>query len=332
MTSPVRLISVRQILETSAEEEFIGMRQMNDIGRRRTHKSSVSNNESIEDESRRRERFSFPSGLVSGCNVSEDTNKYGSPFVEKWYLEFTNGKRKVTFGSIFPVLVEGLREEGKTERENVVRDIMDSLNKIKDECFRKREKKRMKELENYCAKLYTKQCFIYNTVNIALRDNDPNKIRTLGPYCFLLFNYVGRHPENDVLSHRLSQRSLRPTESPLIRVFRGDYISTEMLQKYQQAAGDTSKYFKGLSFISTSRDREVAEFFARNVVYIIELQHCPSKDQLVDLSTISDFPDEKEILFQPGVRFQVAQVKFDDTIRKHLVHINIVPSYMSILK
>ncbi|CAF1067981.1 unnamed protein product [Rotaria sordida] len=114
MTSPVKLISVRQIPEASAQDEFIWVYQMNDkwtpfsdaasstiekafrqgieeivingiyridlkcfvqehiddrnckqsIRRRRRclHKSS------IEDESRRCERFSSPLGLVSNCN------------------------------------------------------------------------------------------------------------------------------------------------------------------------------------------------------------------------------------------------------------------------
>ncbi|CAF4346377.1 unnamed protein product, partial [Rotaria sordida] len=83
--------------------------------RRCSHKSSVSSDEAIEDESRRCERFSFPLGLVSNCSVTVDTNYYGSPFIEEWFLTFTKGKRKVTFNSIFPVLIQGLQEEGQTE-------------------------------------------------------------------------------------------------------------------------------------------------------------------------------------------------------------------------
>jgi hypothetical protein len=52
----------------------------------------------------------------------------------------------------------------------------------------------------------------------------------------------------------------------------------------------------------------------------------------VDIGTISSFKDEKEILLQPGVRFQVVKVEFDDMDSLHLVHINIVPSYVSSLR
>ncbi|CAF3805922.1 unnamed protein product [Rotaria sp. Silwood1] len=383
MASPVKLISVRQIPEASAQDEFIWGYQMNDKWipfpdtvssnidkafrqgleelftnegyridlkdfvqehindrnckqlilrrRRHPHKSSISNNKTNEDEYQRYERFSFPLGLVSSCSVSADTNYYGSPFIEEWYLTFTNGKRKVTVDSIFPVVIEGLREEGKTESEDVVRNIMNILNKTREKGLRKSEKKRMIELENCCAKLYTNSNFLYRIVNSALRNNDRTKQYTLGPYCFLVFNYIGRHLNDDFsIRHRFRQ-SLRSTEPQLITVFRGDYISPEIIQEYRQAVGNKSKYFKWLSFVSTSSDRAVAEEFIRNALYIIDLQRYSSKDQFVDLSSISSYQDEKEILLQPGVRFQVIKVELDNTNNTHLVHIKIVPSYVSTL-
>jgi hypothetical protein len=197
--------------------------------RRHPHKSLVSSDEASEDQSRRCERFSFHLGLVSGCSASVDTNYYGSPFIEEWFLTFTKGKRSVTFDSIFPVLVQGLQEEGQTEPEHVVRDIVDSFNKIRNAVLRKSETKRMEELENCCAKLYTKPCFIYRTVNIALRDNDHTKQRTLGPYCFLVFNYIGRCFDDDFSIHRRLRQTFRLTGPQLMTVFRGDYISDEII-------------------------------------------------------------------------------------------------------
>jgi hypothetical protein len=52
----------------------------------------------------------------------------------------------------------------------------------------------------------------------------------------------------------------------------------------------------------------------------------------VDISAVSSYKQEKEILLQPGVRFQVVKVKFDDMKSLHLVHIKIVPSYVSRLR
>ncbi len=165
-----------------------------------------------------------------------------------------------------------------------------------------------------------------------MRDNDRTKQRTLGPYCLLVFNYIGRHSDDEFSIHHRLRQIFRSTEPQLMTVFRGDYISCEMIEKYRQAIGNKSKYFKWLPFVSTSRDQDVAEDFVQNVLYIIQLQRFLLKDQLVDISRISSYREEKEILLQPGVRFQVIKVEFDDMKCLHLVHISIVPPYVSSLR
>ncbi|CAF2724883.1 unnamed protein product [Rotaria sp. Silwood2] len=222
--------------------KYFLIEQVNELNRkqrirrqRRYLKSSVSRVETIEAEARRCERFSCSLVLVSRCSASVDTNYYGSPFIAEWYLTFTEGKRDVTFDSIFPVLLQGLREEGKSESERVVQDIVDTLNEARKKSLKIKEKKRMEVLEDYCAKLYTKACFVFRTVNDALRDNDRTKLKTLGPYCFLLYNYVGRHMNDDFPIRHRFQPTLRLTRSQSMTVYRGDYMSHELLEEYQQA-------------------------------------------------------------------------------------------------
>jgi hypothetical protein len=279
-------------------------------------------------ECRRRERLSFPLGFVSSRNTSVDTNYHGSPFITDWLLKFTKGKLNVTFDSIFPVLVQGLKHEGRTESENVVHDIIRSLNVVKDETFGKKDKKRIEKLQDCCVKLYTKDCYIYRVVNTALRDDDRTKLETLGPYCYLVYNNIGRDLK-DYLSirHRVRQ-AFHPTESQSMKVYRGDHISREIIEEYRQAAGDRNKYFKWLSFVSTSLRREVAESFGCNVLYIIELQRQLTNDQFTKLQRNTFIEDEEEILLRPGMRFRVDKVKFDDLTGRQLVHIKIVPSYV----
>jgi hypothetical protein len=315
-------------LEDFVRENVNDQKHKQSIRRRRVSKSSFSN----EDESRRNERFSFHLECVSRCSASADTNYYGSPFIAEWYLTFTKGKRNITFDSIFHVLVQGLREEGPKNESKCVDDIVNNLNKIRDEVLQKSEKQKMEELENYCARLYTKSCFIHRIVNIALRNNDHTKQRTLGPYCLLVFNYIGRHVDDDFSIRRRLRQSFRSTKPQLMTVFRGDCISREMIEEYQQAVGNKSKYFKWLPFVSTSRDQTVAECFLGNVLYKIQLERSLLKDQLVDISSISSFNDEEEILLQPGVRFQVDKVELDKIKYLPLVSINIVPSYVSTLR
>ncbi|CAF3980676.1 unnamed protein product [Rotaria sordida] len=240
---------------------------------RRQHRfpPPISSDVETRNECRRRERLSFPLGLVSSRNTSVDTNFHGSPFITDWLLKFTKGKLKVTFDSIFPVLVQ---------------------------------------------------------VNTALRDDDRTKLDTLGPYCYLVYNNIGRRLK-DYLSirHRLRQ-AVHPTESQSMIVYRGDHISREIIEEYRQAAGNNNQYFKWLSFVSTSLSREVAESFGCNVLYIIELQRHLTNDQFTNLRRTSFIEDEEEILLRPGMRFRVDKVEFDDLTGRQLVHIKIVPSYV----
>jgi hypothetical protein len=284
--------------------------------------------EEARNECRRRDRLSFPLGLVSCRNISVDTNNHGSPFITDWLLKFTKGKLNVTFDSIFSVFVQGLKHEGRTESENVVREIVQCLNVVKDETFGKKDKKRIQKLQDCCVKLYTKDCYIYRVVNTALRDDDRTKLDTLGPYCYLVYNSIGRHLK-DYLSirHRLRQ-AVHPTESQFMIVYRGDHVSREIIEEYRQAARDNNKYFKWLSFVSTSLSREVAESFGCNVLYIIELQRYVTNDQFTNLKNNSSFEDEEEILLRPGMRFRVNKAEFDDETGRQLVYIKIVPSYV----
>lgn len=280
----------------------------------------------------RAERFSFLLGLGSGSNACVDTDDYGSPFIQQWFLAFTKGERTIKFDSIFPFLVQGLQKEGESQAKRVVEAITGILYKVRDENHRKNEHKRMKMLENCCAELYTKPCFIYRIVNTALRDDDHTKLDTLGPYCFLVFNYIGRRI-NDGFSTRYPLRNaFRLKRTELTTVFRGDWISSHMIKEYRGAVGDDSKSFKWLSFASTSYDRTVAEVFVQNVLYVIRLENDSFSDQSVDLSTTSSCEDEKEVLLQPGVRLQVVEVDFDHPKSFYSVYITILPSYVSRLK
>jgi hypothetical protein len=298
------------------------------IRRQHRHLRHIFNDKETRIECRRRERLSFPLGLVTSHNISVDTNYHGSPFITDWLLKFTKGKLNVTFDSIFPVLVQGLEHEGRTESENIVREIVQSLNVVKNETFGQKDKKRIEKLQDCCVKLYTKDCYIYRVVNTALRDEDRTKLATLGPYCYLVYNHIGRDLE-DYLSIRYRLRqALHPTESQSMIVYRGDHVSREIIEEYQQAVGKNKKYFKWLSFVSTSLSREVAESFGCNLLYIIELERYVTNDQFTNLQKITSFEHEEEILLRPGMRFRVGKVKFDDETGRQLVHIKIVPSYV----
>ncbi len=84
-----------------------------------------------------------------------------------------------------------LIKEGQTDTKNKVSEIEAALRKVGNETQEKSSDKKLKELQECCSKLYTKGCYIYRAINAALSDDDPTKLYTLGPFCYLLFNYIG---------------------------------------------------------------------------------------------------------------------------------------------
>ncbi|CAF3406686.1 unnamed protein product [Rotaria sp. Silwood2] len=300
--------------------------------RRHNLRASVQNNEEHEIETARRERLLFPLNMNAKNSTTVDTTYHGSKFIRDWFLAFTNGKLDVAFDVIFPALINGLKHEGRNEPENTIKGIICALNLVRDETTKDKESKKMKKLEHCCAKLYTKQCFLYRVVNTALRDDDRTKLDTLGPYCYLVYNCVGRHTNGDLSIRRRLLQILHPTESQSMIVYRGDHVSREKIEEYRQAAERKDKCFKWLPFVSTSLDRDVAERFGSNVLYIIELRRYLSNDLFAYLNKNTYIESEEEILLRPGARFRVIKVQFDDISGRRLIYIKIIPSYVSNLR
>ncbi|CAF1159147.1 unnamed protein product [Rotaria sp. Silwood1] len=112
-------------------------------------------------------------------------------------------------------------------------------------------------------------------------------------------------------------------------VYRGDKVSAKKLDEYRQAAGNKKKCFKWLCFVSTSTNVNMASKFIKNVLYEIDLGRYRWNDQFADISSISVFETEDEILLRPGVRFCVDKVERQSTTARELVFIHVLPSYIS---
>jgi hypothetical protein len=285
-----------------------------------------------EEERWHRERYAFPLDPAVSHSTMIDTQYHGSPLIIEWFESFTDGKLKFTFNRIFDLLVEGIRKEGQEQGDLHTTEIIDLLYKTKSDTAKVQDTKRIEKLQEACAKLYTKGCFLFALANRTLRDHDRSKMVTLGPFCYLVYNHFGsRFTDHMSIRHRLRQL-IYPTESHSMIVYRGDHVTREKIEEYRQAAGQKDKYFKWLPFVSTSLDVEVAEKFGRNILYIIELRRYTSNDQFVSLEKNSYHKDEVEILLRPGVRFRVDKVKFDEETGRERVYIRIVSSYVSNLR
>jgi hypothetical protein len=234
---------------------------------------------------------------------------------------FTKGTLKIKISSIIDALSNGILIEGeKLGFINESRRLTNEIHSIK--------KKTIKTLQQCCARLYTKPCFLFKIVNKTLRDNDQSKLQTLGPFCYLLYNYIGTR-RNEYLSIRNQLKQIfKPTEHfSSIIVYRGEQLSLDQIEIYRQAV-KKGYYYKWSSFVSTSKLREVAEMFGLNVLYIIHIQRISYNDQYVDVSSIAYIEDEQEILLRPGVRFKIDSCDYDLTTERYLFHIQILPSFI----
>jgi hypothetical protein len=307
---------------------------INDTHRQRPVKRSVPSDLDDSPIDWRRERFAFKldpqgkDGVQTSAN-DDDIRYDGSKFITDWLLTFTNGKLKVKFDKIYPALVDGIRSEGELskESEETIKCLIDKLEEARVNVRKKTESKRIEHLAKCCAKLFTKGCYLFRVVNCTLQENDRTKLKTLGSYCYLLYNYIGSQTDDYFsVRHRLRQLCLKQTHSSF--VFRGSSVTEEKLDKYRQAAGQSRKYFRWSSFVSTSHQRDVGEFFAHNVLYVIELKRAVSNDQFADLCDNTFMPDEKEVLLQPGVRYRVKSLDYNPRTNLQEVHIKIAPSYI----
>ena len=161
--------------------------------------------------------------------------------------------------------------------------------------------KSKEEIHERCARLYSAESFLYKLVNAALRnEEDTSKVDTLGAYCWLL---------NE---HLANPRSKKVPEI----VYRGTNLTDEMIEEYKQAIGTRIRW---LAFSSTSKDRRQAEQFG-NTLFLISLKGMLPEYQS-DISSLSYYPHEQEILIFAGITFKVVNVECDVKTGKYFIYL-----------
>ncbi len=179
------------------------------------------------------------------------------------------------------------------DKINEARLICDQLCNVKD--------KSEDEILEQSTRLYTAETFLYKLVNTTLRNEDMSKIDTLGAYCFLLQGHLW----------------CSGNDREAITVYRGTNMSDQMIEQYKLAIGKDIRY---LAFTSTSKDRQVAEMYSNgNTLFIIKLNN---SGFLCDISLLSFYPDEQEVLLNAGHPFKVDQVEHDLTNNKYFIHLS----------
>ncbi|CAM4834330.1 unnamed protein product [Rotaria magnacalcarata] len=177
------------------------------------------------------------------------------------------------------------------------------------EVLLEKKNKKMKEVWQCCAYLYTLESFLYKTINAAMRligDKDHeevwrSKVGTLGPFCLLLWD----DPYN-------TKATIEKT------LYRGANLTPEQIAAYEEMVKHKNEYRSFQAYTSCSRNRKKAEEFG-NTLFIMDVLYA----FIADLSSLSEYADEEEELVTPGVCFRVKNVEFDQGKNQHLINLEL---------
>ncbi|CAF1616628.1 unnamed protein product [Didymodactylos carnosus] len=101
-------------------------------------------------------------------------------------------------------------------------------------------------------------------------------------------------------------------------VYRGVLLDPHQIESYKNAVGKGSKEW--LNFSSASKNRALAEIYG-NTLFVINI---PSKSQPIDISSVSNFPEEEEVLLPASTSFQIEKVEYDENAKKHYIYLRVL--------
>ena len=187
----------------------------------------------------------------------------------------------------------GILEEGKLLNHDFdARCMADRLIHAKSE----------EEICTCAARLYSAETFLYKLINSSLRNHDMSKTDTLGPFCHLLWRHL-------YTNNNTSEQVL----------YRGSDLTEEMIDEYRQALGTDISW---PAFTSTSKDRVTADFHSGNAVFIISMED--SKKERSDISSISHYPDEQEVLLPQHSDFKIEKVERNLAYGKSFIYLKAI--------
>lgn len=258
-------------------------------------------------------RFQLSATAVRTFSV--DTKFRGCDFIIDWYKWITDGTLKIENSKLVDLTIKGIFAEAQlyANKEKIIED----ANRFATEMRKIQHVKELALIQEVCVRFYTEDSFFYHIVNNTLRDNDRTKFDTVGPFCYLLYNYAG------------SSNNKQGKLPEKIVLYRGEPLTLEVIEKYKSAVGNNTVW-RWTQFVSTSKQRHVAEGFSNgNSLYIIEMKQRSASDQGVCIGCISEFVAEDEVLLRPGTRFKITKIEEEQSSERHLFYIDTMPSYMS---
>ena len=243
---------------------------------------------------KREARFSIIDKPVVKSFISSSVDI--SPFVSEWIRRNRNYKFKE---DVIERLATGLAKEAEL------------LGQVAEGNFlacRIREYKDAPHdaVAKLCVTIYTEDSWIYKTVNAALREGNMTKVDTLGPFCYFIQSYLSTPHKK---------------EKGEVVVYRGMDLTAKDIDLYKLSIGQVKSW---LSFASTSRDK--AQAFNANTLFIIRFdgessQRFPGRD----ISSLSKYPAEEEVLLCPGADFHIEKVEENVGVeKKTIIHLSLM--------
>ena len=167
---------------------------------------------------------------------------------------------------------------------------------------------------------YTRESCFYRMMNKALRVQDFDML-------FALRFFI-----TDIAKQLKSEyeKFIRTSDSRnMIRVYRGQIIGIDELELMKNSIGE---FLSMNSFLSTSHDRSTALYFARmtpeiggtqRIIFEIEIDPRLQTKAFANITSISYFRNEDEVLIMLGALFRIEKVIEDKKDRVWMVHVSL---------
>ena len=154
-------------------------------------------------------------------------------------------------------------------------------------------------------KWYTRDSFVYRILNRALRQQDMNTLYAFR--CIII----------DIRDQLQLLHSAHVNKNSIIHFYSGQSMSRKELERLQANVGN---FVSMNSFFSTTMDRGTASIFAEartsfmGVLFDLRVDMTLDRTKpFADITSISYYQDEEEVLFMLGTVFRLCQCTFDVT-------------------
>lgn len=152
---------------------------------------------------------------------------------------------------------------------------------------------------------YTRECFIYKMINGALRTLDGDIIIRMGFFLCDLHRQI----------ESLYKTQLSQDQEKELLVYRGQRLSIDDFNKFRKNKGGLISFN---SFLSTTKKRPISLHYAKHalskpghvaVIFQMFINYTISSTPFADISTISLFKKEAEILFSMHTIFRIGEIR-----------------------